>query len=78
MKAIQSRLLSDKRFSDEWVEDCIRYRAEILVGYCAHWCWDWDSLPVDETTPEIASCHCGGDWKFRVVRWLARLMWRMR
>lgn len=42
----------------EWVEDCMRYRGKILAGEKAHWCADWDGLPVDETTPEFECCGC--------------------
>lgn len=34
------------------------WRGRILTGALAHWCFDWDFLPVDETTIEIESCHC--------------------
>lgn len=42
----------------EWVLDCMRWRGRMLTGKLAHWCWDWDGLPVDETTPEIDCCSC--------------------
>jgi hypothetical protein len=42
----------------EWVQDCLRWRGKVLTGEKAHWCWDWDGLPVDETTPEIDACTC--------------------
>jgi hypothetical protein len=44
--------------SADWIEDCQRWRGEVLTGVAAHWCWDWDDLPVDETTDEITSCTC--------------------
>jgi hypothetical protein len=40
-----------------WVDDCYRYRGGVLTGYHAHWCDDWDGLPVDETTGEWP-CTC--------------------
>ena len=42
----------------EWTEDCYRWRGVLLTGVLSHWCWDWDMLPVDETTMEITSCGC--------------------
>jgi len=42
----------------EWDADCLRWRGRVLTGERAHWCFDWDGLPVDETTPEMACCHC--------------------
>lgn len=42
----------------EWVAECIKWRGVVLTGKKAHYCYDLDSLPVDETTSEIDSCHC--------------------
>lgn len=43
----------------QWQEDCLKWRGRILYGEKAHWCADWDGLPVDETTPEeLDCCHC--------------------
>lgn len=44
--------------SSDWKEDCMRYRGKVLTGKFAHWCWDWDGLPVDETTREFECCGC--------------------
>lgn len=41
-----------------WVEDCFEWRGETLTGDFAHWCCDWDGLPVDETCREWNSCTC--------------------
>ena len=42
--------------SDEWGTDCMKWRGRILTGAMAHWCNDWDGLPIDETTPEWDTC----------------------
>jgi hypothetical protein len=42
----------------EFNHDSMWWRGRILTGKLAHWCYDWDLLPVDETTIEIESCHC--------------------
>ncbi len=41
----------------DWIRDCVRWRGEVLVGRFAHWCEDWDGLPVDETCSEWP-CAC--------------------
>ncbi len=41
-----------------WREDCIHWQGKVLVGEHAHYCWDWDGLPIDETTVEYRSCVC--------------------
>jgi hypothetical protein len=41
-----------------WLEDCERWIGRPLVGDKAHWCYDWDGLPVDETTTEFECCSC--------------------
>ena len=42
-----------------WVRDCLRWRRRVLTGKYAHWCFDWDELPIDETTPEWpCACAC--------------------
>lgn len=38
--------------------DCIKWRGQLLTGRYAHWCWDWDGLPVDETCDEFSACNC--------------------
>ena len=44
----------------DWEDNCIHWRGRILTGKDAHWCADWDDLPVDDTTPEYP-CACVGD-----------------
>lgn len=44
--------------SEDWKADCLRWRGKVLTGRQAHWCPDWDFLPVDETTLEINGCNC--------------------
>ena len=43
--------------SQDWIEDCIRWRGKVLTGKHAHWCFDYDQLPVDETCDEWP-CSC--------------------
>ncbi len=46
----------------EWIDDCIKYRGFVLTGKFAHWCYDWDGLPIDETCgPEWDCCTCNWD-----------------
>jgi hypothetical protein len=42
----------------DWEEDCMKWRGKVLTGKKAHWCCEWDFLPVDETTPEFECCLC--------------------
>ena len=42
----------------EWEAECLHWWGRILIGKYAHWCYDFDGLPVDETTEEWAFCHC--------------------
>lgn len=80
--------------SEEFKTDCLRWRGRVLTGRLAHWCDDWDGLPVDETTPhELSCCSCnfGGDFPppaeveairrraARQAAWdMALMFWRMR
>lgn len=54
--------MSDKSESGkeltEFEKDCILWRGKILTGKEAHYCYDWDFLPVDETCDEYSSCTC--------------------
>ena len=45
--------------SADWIEDCIRYHGRVLEGPGAHWCPDWDFLPIDATCSEFECCTCG-------------------
>jgi hypothetical protein len=47
--------LSD--ISETWRADCLRWRGRVLTGLYAHWCDDWDGLPIDESSREWP-CAC--------------------
>ena len=57
IKKLQDRADRVLQVSDDWKEDCERYRGRLLIGKHAHWCPDWDYLPIDETTSEWP-CPC--------------------
>ena len=44
--------------STDWDEDCMKWRGEKLTGFYAHWCPEWDFLPVDETCRNEWPCAC--------------------
>lgn len=44
-----------------WKRECLYWRGRELTGKFAHWCDDWDGLPIDETTPEWQGCTCFGE-----------------
>ena len=44
--------------SPEWVKACMHWYGYVLTGKYAHWCNDWDDLPIDDTCEEIACCTC--------------------
>lgn len=52
----------------EWIEDCIKWWGRVLIGAKAHWCYDWDALPIDETTEEFSCCTCSWDGEDGLVR----------
>jgi len=41
----------------DWEKDCLHWHGRVLTGKYGHWCYEWDSLPVDETTNEWP-CGC--------------------
>ncbi len=44
--------------------DWLQERYDKLTGKYKHWCYDWDDLPIDETTSEWSGCNCGyKEWK---------------
>jgi hypothetical protein len=47
-----------EEWSNVWRDDCLEWRGRILEGRYAHWCPEWDDLPVDETCDEWP-CDCG-------------------
>lgn len=49
---------------EEWRRESARWRGHVLTGRYAHWCIDWDDLPIDETTPEWP-CICSDELKAR-------------
>ena len=38
--------------------DWKRWPANVPMGKLAHYCRDWDFLPVDEHSPEFECCLC--------------------
>jgi hypothetical protein len=50
----------DPRRTD-WANDCLHWRGRLLTGDRAHWCPDWDDLPIDETCEEWP-CACASAW----------------
>ncbi len=41
-----------------WDVVCMRYRGRVLHGKHAHYCDDWDGLPIEEGDKEMESCTC--------------------
>jgi hypothetical protein len=63
----------------DWYADCKRWRGEPLIGHYSHWCFEWDGLPVDETTPEFMCCHCfPKTLRLVVTKFLTRCYWRIK
>lgn len=54
--------MSDFRESADWKQDCMHWRRRVLTGRYAHWCMDWDGLPIDETCQEWP-CICAEELK---------------
>ena len=46
------------RLAQQWVDDCMHWRGVVLTGKKAHWCSEWDDLPVDESCREFKACRC--------------------
>ena len=44
--------------SDDWIEDCMHHHGKVLTGKYAHWCPEFDFLPIDETCFEFEYCTC--------------------
>lgn len=53
--------MTDAEMSQEWKDDCMKFYGNVLTGKYAHWCYDWDGLPVDETCKEFECCNCYPD-----------------
>jgi len=49
---------ADHRASVGWRAECLHWRGVVLVGRFAHYCFDFDGLPVDETCEEFDCCRC--------------------
>lgn len=64
--------------SQEWIDDCNKWRGKVLTGRFAHWCCEWDELPVDETTMEITSCRCYEGSEFNKAQGIAEAEWEAR
>lgn len=45
----------EEEFAVEWR----KFRGDDKPRRFAHYCYDWDGLPVDENCDEWTSCYCG-------------------
>lgn len=56
--------------SKEWRQDCLTHHHRVLTGEYAHWCHDWDGLPLDASCHEITCCECfpEDDKKLRKIK----------
>ena len=45
----------------EWRADCRHWHGVVLRGRYAHWCPEWDGLPIDGTCGEFVACTCFPD-----------------
>lgn len=50
--------MEEAECSEDWREDCMQWHKKLLTGKMAHWCPEWDDLPIDETCKEFESCCC--------------------
>lgn len=41
---------------DEWEKSCLHFWGKVLTGQKAHYCGDFDDLPIDETCDEFKWC----------------------
>lgn len=56
--ALKGYLFAPEPAPTHWETDCMEYRGAVLTGRYAHWCAEWDDLPIDETCEEWP-CDCG-------------------
>jgi hypothetical protein len=55
--------------TEEWAEHCQEWYGRILSGEFAHYCADWDDMPLDENVTEFACCTCySGNQKARDIQ----------
>jgi hypothetical protein len=54
--------------TEEFKQDCLKWYGKVLTGKFAHWCYDWDGLPIDETCGEFTCCHDVDDPEAEVFR----------
>lgn len=52
--------------SMDWIQDCLEAYGDVLRGKKAHWCPDWDFMPIDETCDEIEGCTCEFKQKYPI------------
>lgn len=58
--------------STEWEADCLKWRGHVLTGRYAHWCGEYDDLPVDETCENEWPCACRDDLDKELAELAAR------
>lgn len=57
--------------SQQWKEDSLMWRGKVLGGPDAHWCNDWDGLPINAFDVEYSCCYEKKTVLGRIVNWFA-------
>lgn len=55
---MRKAIFADFGVSKHWIEDCRKWWGCVLTGGDAHWCGDFDDLPIDNTCGEYEYCTC--------------------
>ena len=58
-----------------WIADCMHWRGRVLTGSFAHWCAEFDYLPVDHTSAEFECCQCYEGTAFEDAKFFAGTQW---
>lgn len=65
--------------SQQWITECRNYYGEVLTGWYAHWCNEWDGLPIDWKSSEFTCCSCYSSPLFKLLRairtWRDKKFW---
>lgn len=59
----------------EWEKETKRYYGRVIGGPDAHWCHEYDGLPINAFSVEYQNCLCGKSLIGKIVGWFMNFYW---
>lgn len=62
----------------DWETDCLHWYGKILRGPDAHWCLEFDDLPINAWCSEYQACLCKKSMLGKMIGWAMKFYWNRK